>query len=167
VSLDLAFRHSGPVRYVDPNHPDALRKLIADRPAILAGSQDALTGLADRLSSEGPTHALVVLTGEAEECLTETQRDELWERYRVPIFEQVITSKGRLLAWECEAHNGLHLAECAQLPPRARVETGVCDCGDAIPRAVGLETAPRCVIRKHPSLLIRVRLRSSRLPIAM
>lgn len=145
VSLDPVFRHSGPVRYVDPADPAVAADLAADPPAILAGSYRALTNVADRvgLDGSGPTHALVVLTEEGAECLTEAQRDELWGRYRVPIFEQVITSDGRLLAWECEAHEGLHLADCAEPPTRARLESGRCDCGASTPRVIGLQAAPR------------------------
>lgn len=162
ASLSPVFRYSGSVRYIDPEAPDAAAQLAEMRPAILAGSMAALAGLAPSLGSNGPTHAVLVLTDEGKECISDGDRDDLWRLYGVPAFEQVITADGRLLAWECEAHDGLHLTESAQPPARVEIVTGTCDCKAAAPRAMGMTVAPRAVERKAAaSLWTAVRVRSS------
>ena len=55
-----------------------------------------------------PTHAVIVLTRPGE-FLAGTGRDQLWDRFHVPVFEQIIDHDGTLLAYECEAHYALHV----------------------------------------------------------
>jgi len=60
------------------------------------------------------SHSLVVFTGFAtgvEELLDDSVRDFLWRVFQVPLFEQYLAVDGRVAAWECEAREGLHLAE--------------------------------------------------------
>jgi hypothetical protein len=49
--------------------------------------------------------------------LREEDRELFWRVFQVPVFEQHLGPDGRVVAWECEAHRGLHL-----LPTRAVVE---------------------------------------------
>jgi phenylacetate-CoA ligase len=96
--------------------------------------------------------------------LSEEDRNELWRAFEVPIFEQCLGPGGAVLAWECEAHDGLHIAEeniiVEQDPhsgliltcltgrryPALRVVAGctatvkerVCGCGHAGPMLIGL-----------------------------
>ena len=123
VILEPVFRSSGPVRYIDHAR---CAEVAESRPAILAGSRTALSAVESSLPSGVPSHALVVLTREGEALLTEDDRDLLWNRFQVPVFEQVMTREGELLAWECEAHDGFHLAG----------EKGMecCDCGHSARR---------------------------------
>jgi len=50
-----------------------------------------------------------VLARGPSELLTEERRDGLWQSFRVPIFEQIVTENGAVLAAECEAHDGCHI----------------------------------------------------------
>lgn len=50
--------------------------------------------------------------------LTKSPRDWLWQRFGLPVYEQLRDRGGRLLAFECAAHQGLHIVlpsgiECA------------------------------------------------------
>ena len=68
--------------------------------------------------------------------LTETERDALWQVYQVPLYVLLLDGGGRVLGYECEAQEGLHLE------PHARAENGVleagpCPCGRPGPRLVG------------------------------
>src|SRR5271157_250641 len=60
--------------------------------------------------------------------LSETQRDQLWQVFQVPVFAVLLDRNGRLLAYECEAHSGLHVGP--QAPWSAGVlESAPCECG--------------------------------------
>jgi hypothetical protein len=111
------------VRYIDHTR---CAEVGESRPAILAGSRAVLSAVESSLPSGVPSHALVVLTREGDALLTEDDRDRLWGRFQVPVFEQVMTKEGTLLAWECEAHDGFHLA--------GERGTESCDCGHSARR---------------------------------
>lgn len=60
--------------------------------------------------------------------LSETERDQLWQLFQVPVLAVLLDRHGRLLAYECEAHSGLHVG------PRApwsagMLESAPCECG--------------------------------------
>lgn len=94
--------------------------------------------------------AIVVLTsldaGEAG-LLTGRHRDLLWRAFELPVFEQLRGPDGRIIARECEVHDGLHM-EAASLGARhgelmlegratgcaAEVTHEHCDCGLTLPR---------------------------------
>ena len=61
-------------------------------------------------------------------------RDLLWKAFGLPVFEQLRGADGRVVARECEVHNGLHLD--AGLPAGMAVEIVAeqCDCGLETPR---------------------------------
>jgi hypothetical protein len=107
--------------------------------------------------------ALFIRIGVDEGLLSSIERDGLWQRHGVPMFEHLVGMDGELLAWECETHRGLHVMEDnavfesvqgellltsltdleqPTLQMRtgwsARIETEVCDCGRPGPRLVGL-----------------------------
>jgi hypothetical protein len=82
----------------------------AFQPAIIAGSKDQLLALAGtRVSSL--THALVVVLQMGEEPVRESERERLWRSFGVPLFEQIVDPFCRLIAGECEAHDGLHVVD--------------------------------------------------------
>jgi len=58
-------------------------------------------------------YPLIVFTSEASGRLSDADHDRLWRWFRLPVFEQVRASDGRLLAWESEDRNGFHLADDA------------------------------------------------------
>jgi hypothetical protein len=72
-----------------------------------------------------PTHAVIVLTRPGE-FLAAVGRDQLWERFHVPVFEQIIDRDGTLLAYECEAHHALHVVSGAVT---GEIRRERCQCG--------------------------------------
>jgi hypothetical protein len=85
--------------------------------------------------------AVIVLTGIAHGKLTVLERDLFWRVFQVPVFEQFLSPDGRILAMECDAHEGLHVLDStAPLPGfRACLETTSCGCGNPHPRLTRLE----------------------------
>jgi hypothetical protein len=60
--------------------------------------------------------------------LSETEREQLWQVFQVPVLAVLLDRSGRLLAYECEAQSGLHVGP--QAPWGADVlESAPCECG--------------------------------------
>ena len=102
--------------------------------------------------------AVLVLRGPGDGDLTGSDRSLLWEAFQVPVSEAFIGFDGELLAWECEAHCGMHVNAGAIFEefggaiyftslsdrgqPSLRLETGLsgrvlagpCECGRPGPR---------------------------------
>jgi phenylacetate-coenzyme A ligase PaaK-like adenylate-forming protein len=99
--------------------------------------------------------------------LSDVDRDILWAAFELPVFEHLIGVEGERLAWECDAHYGLHLAEdqgifesfedelvvtslAAVNFPVLRLRTGLrgvinrqtCDCGQPGARFLLSESVP-------------------------
>lgn len=97
-------------RWLDP-----IRKFA---PVSLAGSLRQLLYLASMRSSytnrlDCITHSLVVIFQAEQPWMSDRDRDELWDAFGLPVYEQIYCSSG-LLATECEAHDGLHTARGAE-----------------------------------------------------
>lgn len=93
-----------------PFFPEWAAHLAADargRSTALAGTFGELARAAAR--GVQARRAIYVLTDEGE-VLNEGQRDELWRLFEVPVYE-LLRRDGRVEAWECEAHSGLHAAD--------------------------------------------------------
>jgi hypothetical protein len=139
------------------------------QPDSLAGPVNRLLGLAEavlagRLHLNSLTSAIVVFSGLKHGCLKNEDRDLLWRAFQLPVFEQFRGFSMELLAWECEAHDGLHinadnaifenardgelLLTCLDSPEYAVLRVGTemsaeivmepCGCGQTAPRLVGL-----------------------------
>lgn len=54
--------------------------------------------------------------------LSDAQRDHLWNLFQVPIYAILLDQWGALIAYECEAQNGLHMAAGV-------IESAMCHCG--------------------------------------
>ena len=80
------------------------------RPAAIAGSKAQLTAL---LGVRPPslTHAVIVVLRPGEKLVTENEREAFWRAFGVPLFEQIVDRSSRVLASECEAHDGLHIVD--------------------------------------------------------
>lgn len=134
------------------------------------GTAEATADLYNLSQSLQPTafqkdadHGLVVFSGVDAGLLTAEQRQDLWERYQVPLFEQFLGTDGRVVAAECELHAGLHIRPegavfellddelvitslTDQNSPALRLRSGFtgqidrepCECGRLEPRLVGL-----------------------------
>ena len=98
-------------------------------PASIAGPLEQLMSLAcDGWPLE---QALVVFTYAGVHAISPRDRESLWQAFGVPIFEQYLSSKNKLLATECDAHSGLHVVSgCEGFP----LEYDVCACGNLAPR---------------------------------
>ena len=112
-------------------------------PAAVAGNREQLFGLAAADRPPVFTHAVIVLESPGEAQLSADERDRLWRAFRVPIFEQIIGPRGKLLAAECEAHDGLHIEAPGLLCEGYRLEQSVCGCGRKTPRIACACTAER------------------------
>ncbi len=62
--------------------------------------------------------------------LSETQRDALWNMFRVPVYALLLDARGAVVGYECEAQNGLHIRDdYAAGLPFGHVESTLCECG--------------------------------------
>lgn len=108
---------------------DELRRLLRERVAGL----------------ETLRHAVIALTFEGQPGVSGLEREQFWRAWGVPLFEQYWSSVGgELLAGECEAHQGLHIAPSRARTTLARpgheLHDGPCGCGSPTPRLVSLES---------------------------
>jgi hypothetical protein len=164
--LGSRLAESNSVRVFHPGRFDQIRQF---RPEAIAAPAGVLKQMAENALHQAEavpkvTHAIVAFTGPEHGALSETDRDILWELFEVPIFEQCLWTDGSLLAWECEAHEGLHIVEENAIVeqstrselvltsltdhqhPAIRLVTGLagtlqhetCGCGQPGPRLVGL-----------------------------
>lgn len=108
-------------------------------PAVVAGPLGALHPLA--ALGVQVQHSIVVFHYDESDRLNERQRDMLWRAFGVPVFEQVLDGRNRLLATECEAHDGLHWVGSGR--PRSGLDTAVCACGSDRPRLIAAPKARR------------------------
>ncbi|MDQ6676915.1 MAG: hypothetical protein M3Z09_06440 [Acidobacteriota bacterium] len=104
--------------------------LAAYRPEILAGSLETLREVPQPVCV---SKALVIFSNSAAELLGSEDRDWLWQNFAVPVFEQVLDARGRVLAEECEAHSGLHVL--SERSWTGMLSTAECDCGRLEPRS--------------------------------
>ncbi|MDP8991196.1 MAG: hypothetical protein M3N41_14080, partial [Acidobacteriota bacterium] len=102
-------------------------------PAAVAGTVEQLNALA-REGIPSLTHSIVILWQPEQQRMTDADRERLWWAFRVPLFEQVIGKSGKLLAAECEAHDGLHVASPALSLQGESVDQSPCPCGRVTPR---------------------------------
>ncbi len=147
---------AAPVVFTSPLSPGVTADLFWNSAGCAILKQD----------TPGPTRghrALFIRIGIEEGLLFPIERDGLWQRHGVPMFEHLVGMDGELLAWECETHNGLHIMEenavfesvagellltslTDLVQPTlqirtgwsARIETETCDCGRPGPRLTGL-----------------------------
>jgi len=115
-----------------PLYPD-----LAATPAVRSRGQCiALAGTFSELveaatAGARPRRAVFVLTYANQPFLGDSQRDELWHTFQVPVFALLLDRNRRILGYECEVQHGLHLSASA---PFAETHPGIlkssaCDCG--------------------------------------
>jgi len=128
--LSRLFRPSRRVVCFNPDDMDEVRKW---HPESVAGYLEQV-----ETAWVEPTHSLVVFTSR-DLPLSETDRERLWRRFQIPVFEQMITPDGELIAFECEGHEGLHLACSLDDVPAGTVRHGRCRCGEEVTRLFPFE----------------------------
>lgn len=163
------FRQTRRLRFIRAEETGRLRRFA---PHALAGPVSELRRLVEpplHIPRWTPklSHSVQVLLVFPQAELSQETRELLWRTFEVPLFAQIVTANGHLLAWECEARSGFHIAtERAILElvpsedepelvvtsrtdfrrPLLRVAAGWtgeitsqrCDCGWAGPRLVGV-----------------------------
>jgi hypothetical protein len=83
-------------------------------PEALAGSVSELRLLAEAVENRGVclprlTHSVIAFVILRQGFLSDEVRELFWRVYQVPVFGQILSPGGGLLAWECEAHDGFHI----------------------------------------------------------
>ncbi len=108
------------------------------RPAVVGAPVEDLIRLARSWDErwERPRRALVAFSFEHGESPSETDKDELWDRFGVPLFEQCLNFRRELIAAECEAHEGLHLAPQFAGLEGWRLARVRCACGNPAPKVL-------------------------------
>lgn len=82
------------------------------------------------------SHSVIILERAGEPTLTRADRDRLWRAFEAPLFEQMISAECELLAFECDAHEGLHVVSASVVLEPQDVNTSVCGCGRTSPRLI-------------------------------
>jgi hypothetical protein len=124
--LAPGFREGPLVRIFPEGWSERARRF---HPASIAGP----LGLLRRLARDTWTfdQAVVVFTYAGAPGLSATDREKLWAAFGVPVFEQYLSPRNKLLATECDAHSGLHvIARCEDLA----LDHDPCPCGNPSPR---------------------------------
>ena len=104
-------------------------ELAAVPAAEASGRSTALAGTFGELARAAARgvrvrRAVYVLTY-TDPFLSDGERDELWNMFQVPVYALLMDHGGRMLAWECEAQNGLH----REAGRGFAVERSLCSCG--------------------------------------
>lgn len=115
--------------------------IVAPLRAALSLADRRLRGLMDLPSLNA---AMVVLTNVDGEALEDSHRELLWMAFGVPIFEQLRSRAGAVVARECEVHDGLHVDPEARVTHElstlsaAMMISEPCECGSETPRLLHL-----------------------------
>ncbi len=109
--------------------PEEVAALVEFAPETMAGTVPALLRLA---SVSSLSRAVVVFSGARIGVVNQKDRDLLWMAFQVPLFEQSFGPDGAIIARECEAHDGLHVAQSAN--HLGNLRTAPCPCGRVEPR---------------------------------
>jgi hypothetical protein len=120
------FEEDPKVRCFEPEDLEAVERFD---PQIIGGSVQTLLRFATVVRS---ARAVVPFSGPRLGDVTSRDRDLLWTAYRAPMFEQRLGPDGTVIARECEAHDGLHLAVTGWFHRPFRKEP--CECGRTEPR---------------------------------
>ncbi len=165
------FEQTPAVRAMSPNHwAQSLKRFGAGALAAPISVLREIAGAIDHGQQEvhGLKHFVVSFKGGDLGELKEADREQFWRVFQVPVFEQRVGFDGRVVAYECEAHDGLHvMPESAAFEetaasellmtsltdlryPMLRVGTRLarwiehecCGCGNAAPRLVAARPHP-------------------------
>ena len=82
-------------------------------PDVLVASPAQLLRLSRYRIRRGPHRAIIAIQAPGMSPLSELEREWLWQRFHVPLYQQVRGFQGELLAAECDAQVGLHVNAAA------------------------------------------------------
>jgi len=114
-----------------PNLRVTLAAQASGESHVLAGNFSELETAASR--GARASHAVFILVADDGPLATTQQRERLWAWFHVPSFAIVLDGRGRVVAFECEAQDGFHLAGHA-----AAEDSPLCPCGRPGPRVSAL-----------------------------
>lgn len=131
------------------------RSLEDARPEALAASPEDLR-LVAALRQRGVlrlprlAYPLVALLDASDSPLSEPELEHLWTAFGLPIRQQVRDRQGRLLAYDCEAAEGFHLAHPGYPLAGLWTDEHRCGCGDPAPL---LRPVPAGLAREATAIL--------------
>jgi hypothetical protein len=134
--LEAHFRRASGIREFTLAEMQAMQ---AWQPEALVAPLEIALMLADQ-KGRGLFHVpslntvIVVLTSTEDSPLADHHRDLLWHAFGLPVFEQLRDAHGRVIARECEVHDGLHLAVEEALDFEGDLAMEPCACGLETPR---------------------------------
>ena len=101
---------------VQPFGRERWNKLQTFQPNVLVGYGLDLQNLCanirrGEMALTSVDHAIFALTDCGSATISDALRVTLWQSFGVPVYELIIAPGCRLLAAECEAHDGWHMAE--------------------------------------------------------
>jgi hypothetical protein len=148
--------------------PERWGELSAFEPRVLVGYGLELQRLA-AMSQSGRfclttvNLAIFALTDCGNRPIGDALRESLWQTFGVPVYELIVAPGCRLLASECEAHDGWHLQEGSKayiaggelvcdLPPLKNLHTRLIGDIDPTPCACGRLTARLKNLSPRPPL---------------
>ena len=129
--LEPGFRETRQVRFFARMDDEAA---IHFAPEALAGTVRQLRGIATSHQGATVRNAVIVFTREGDDGLTSYDRDMFWDVFGVPAFEQYLNRRNRLIAGECDAHEGLHIWSSPARREGWIRDSSPCACGDVRPR---------------------------------
>ncbi|MDQ2843875.1 MAG: hypothetical protein M3Y72_23130 [Acidobacteriota bacterium] len=162
---------------VQPFRRERWGELEAFQPRILVGYGFDLRRLTDKVQAgeiEMPLvdRAIVALTDCGSSPISDALRDHVWNVFGVPVYELIVAPGCRLLACECEAHDGWHVQEgakaylvkgelvydappltCAYTGFTGNIETQPCECGRKTTR---LKNLTPCLPRPYERRLAAI-----------
>jgi len=168
--LMAGFQPASGIKVMTQNWSQGLKRFGASALAAPVGVLRSLAEAVETGEQDAPSlrHFVVSFTGGEQGELAEDDRERFWRVFQVPVFEQRLGFDGRVIAYECEAHDGLHIVpERAAIEetahsellltsltdlrhPTLRVGTRLagsirhdcCDCGNAASRLIGAGPLP-------------------------
>jgi hypothetical protein len=105
-------------------------------PEVLAGTAQQLREIALRGSALSVRKGVVVFTQQGEAGLSEYDRNIFWDAFGVPAFQQYLDRHNRLIASECDAHDGLHVYGPVSHADGCQLDASPCGCGNTRPRLI-------------------------------
>jgi hypothetical protein len=98
-----------------PFKPELATQLEGFRPNLIAGTVAEFEQLAEQVDLDAVTlscldHAVIVLTRCGNAPLSDVARVVFWQAFGVPVYEVFTGLDDTILAYECELHEGWHLA---------------------------------------------------------
>jgi hypothetical protein len=129
--LTPGFRETRQIRFFSRIDED---EAVRFEPEVLAGTSTQLREIALRGPAVSVRKGVVVFTPKGEAGLTEYDRNIFWDAFGVPAFQQYLDRDNRLIATECDAHDGLHVYGPVPRRDDWRLDDTPCGCGNIRPR---------------------------------